>query len=79
MIHLIYPQSDRRPPETGRMQGAATRRSGATARSRNAASDRFAGDAATRLPGGLAGAAQAKGRIAALRGAAIRRLLRGPP
>jgi hypothetical protein len=66
-------------PQTGRMQGAATRRSGATARSCNAASDRFTGGAATRLPEGLAGAAQAKGRIAALRGAAIRRLLRGPP
>jgi len=75
MICLICPQSDRRPPETGRMQGAATRRSGATARSRNAASDRFAGGAAIRLPEGF----ERKGRIAALRGAAIRRLLRGPP
>jgi hypothetical protein len=65
MIYLICPQSDRRPPETGRMQGAAARRSGATARSRNAASDWFA-----ELPRGF----ERKGRIAALR-----RLLRGPP
>ena len=40
----------------------------------NNAGDPFAGGAAGRLPEGFKGAAQAKGRIAALR-----RLLRGPP
>jgi hypothetical protein len=47
------------------MLGTATRRSGATARSRNTAGDRFPG-----LPGGF----DPEGRIAALR-----RLHRGPP
>jgi hypothetical protein len=51
--------------ETGRMQGAATRRSGATARSRNAADGLF-----PELPAGFA-------REAPI--AALRRLRRGPP
>ena len=55
----------RAAPGTGRMQGAATRRSGATARSRNTAGGLFPG-----LPTGFG----REGRIAALR-----RLHRGPP
>ena len=52
-------------PQSGRLQGAATRRSGATARSCNTASDHFAGQ-----PEGF----KREGRIAALQ-----RLHRGPP